>query len=321
MSRMPLIAAVMLCAASPGAALEGGTETYLLGSRDSFAGIVPGPGTYLNNDFVYFTGAAPTIPVGGLAVTKPKLGVFVYKLNATHVFDAHLWGGQLGLNVNVPMIGARMNVQGELGSGLSGGLQDSESGLGDVTVTPLMGWHSGNLHAALALQFFLPTGTYAPGSVDVAARGMDVLSTGKNRFGFDPTLSLTWFDPETGRELSGAMGVTFSARNDATDYQTAPELHLEATAAQHLANGMTLGVTGYGYMQLDDDGGSGADGFKAATGAASLRAQVFGIGPMIGWSTRVQDHPVTIKAKYITEFGAKRRFESDKFWVTLGVGF
>lgn len=32
-------------------AVDSGTETYLLGSRDSMAGALPPPGTYRNNDF------------------------------------------------------------------------------------------------------------------------------------------------------------------------------------------------------------------------------------------------------------------------------
>ena len=46
--------------ASTGAALaaEGGIGFYLLGSKGPFAGVLPAPGTYINNDLYYYTGSA-----------------------------------------------------------------------------------------------------------------------------------------------------------------------------------------------------------------------------------------------------------------------
>ncbi|MGR3614923.1 MAG: SphA family protein [Paracoccaceae bacterium] len=240
----------------------------------------------------------------------------------THVFDAHWGNARLGLNINLPYVSADGTYSGELGSGFSGTLTDTgESNFGDLTVTPLMNWTQGNLHTMLALQFFLPTGHYQSAQVDVASQSIDALNASKNRFAFDPTLSMTWFDPASGLELTGALGVTFSASNDATDYQTAPEAHLEVTAMQHLKNKVAVGLTGYAYHQIGDDSGSGAANLRAALGLSSLESRVFGLGPIVSWSTQIGNVPFSVKAKYVTEFGAKRRFESDKFWMTLGVVF
>jgi hypothetical protein len=303
-------------------ALEGGIETYLLGSRDSMAGVLPPPGNYWNNDFVFFSGRAPSFSAGGVVVTDPEVDVFTYKLNFTHVFDARWGNARLGLNVNVPYVSADGTYSGELNSGFSGALTDTgESSFGDITVTPLFNWQRDKLHTTLALQFFLPTGHYQSAQIDVANRTIDALNAGKNRFAFDPTIAMTWFDPTTGWEVSGALGVTFSAENDATNYNTAPEAHLEATVMRHLPNQLALGLTGYAYHQIGDDSGSGADGTKALLGISSLEARVFGLGPILTWSTKIGQTPVSIKAKYISEFGAHRRFESDKFWMTLGLVF
>ncbi len=303
-------------------AVEGGIEAYLLGSRDSMAGMLPPAGSYWNNDFVFFNGTAPSLSTGGVVVTDPEVDVFTYKFNFTHVFDA-TWGNtRLGLNVNLPYVSANGVYSGELSSGFSGTLHDTgEQALGDMTVTPLFNWNKDKLHTTLALQFFLPTGHYQSTSVDVANRTVDALNASKNRFAFDPTVSMTWFDPASGWEVTGAFGITFSAKNDATDYQSAPEAHLEATVMRHLPNKLALGLTGYAYHQIGDDSGAGADATKALLGANSLEARVFGIGPIVSWSTTIASTPVNFKAKYISEFGAKRRFESDKFWLTVGVVF
>jgi hypothetical protein len=90
---------------------------------------------------------------------------------------------------------------------------------------------------------------------------------------------------------------------------------------RHLPTKFALGFTGYAYQQLGDDSGTGADAIRQLTGATSLEARVFGLGPIVSWSGSVGEVPVSIKAKYMSEFGAKRRFESDKLWLTLGLVF
>lgn len=302
-------------------AVESGTETYLLGSRDSMAGVLPPPGTYLNNDFQYYSASAPSISLGGAAIVGPKLNALVYKFNLTHVTKQSLWGGSLAFNVNVPVAKGKLRASGEMNSGLSGNLQDTQVGMGDITFTPIIGWHDGNSHTSLAFQFFLPFGNYNTADVDVATRAFDVLNIGKNRFAFDPTVSRTYLNPETGFELTGALGVTFSAKNKATNYQTAPEMHFEGTVAQHLKGGWVAGFTGYAYQQIGDDSGAGARSIKSAFGAKSLRAQVYGVGPIVSYSTKLGDQAVSFKLKYIKEFGGKRRFEGQKLWFTAGVVF
>jgi hypothetical protein len=115
--------------------------------------------------------------------------------------------------------------------------------------------------------------------------------------------------------------VTFSTINTATDYQTAPELHFEATVAQHLPSGFTFAATGYAYQQLGNDSGDGAQNFQDALGAESLQARVFGFGPVLSYSTKIGGTSVSMKAKYIHEFGAKRRVESDVIWGNLTFAF
>lgn len=127
-----------------------------------------------------------------------------------------------------------------------------------------------------------------------------------------PTVAFTYLNPENGREASASAGITFSLENEATDYQTAPEFQLEATAMQHLPNGLALGLTGYTYRQLGDDTGAGADQMRALTNAKGLQARVSGLGPIVTWNTKVGDMPLSLKAKYIPEFEAKRRFESER---------
>ena len=316
--RTAMLAAAVLSAA-PVHAVEGGLGAYLLGSRDSLAGIAPPPGTYFTTDLVHIEGSVSFLALGGVVLTDVTSTAWIAKLNLTHSFAGELGGGRPVVTFTLPVVSGTLDFDGVAGTGLAGSLQNDKTAFSDLIVTPSLGWSQGNRHWLVAASIFAPTGYYEKASVDVAARSANAISFGKNRWAIMPTAAFTYLNPENGREFSASVGVTFSLRNEATDYQTAPEFQLEATAMQHLPSGLGLGLTGYAYQQLGDDSGEGADQMRALTGAESLQARVFGLGPIVTWNTKLGDMPLSLKAKYIPEFDAKRRFESDVFWVTLGL--
>lgn len=309
---------------SASVAVEGGAGAYLLGSRAAFAGIVPGPGFYMGMDFVYMDGSAEGLSLGGLPIrADTNLSVSFAKISMTKVFDAQLWGGTPALNLNVPFVfDAGLSFTGVTPPLVGVGIEDTTSGVGDITVTSLVGWHAGNLHYSAAFSVFAPTGSYNTASIDIPNRTINALNTGKNIWSFQPVVAATHFDPTTGLEYSGAASLLFSTRNKDTDYQNAPALNLEGTVLQHTKSGWAFGVSGYAYAQLDDDSGSGAAVTKAALGASSLRAQVFGFGPIITYSgASVFGQDASFQLKYFKEFGAKRRFESDVLWLNMSLTF
>ena len=315
------LAAALATAGIPAHAVEGGLGAYLLGSRDSLAGIAPPPGTYLTTDVIFIDGNAPTLAIGGVALTDVESSAWVAKINATHSLKGTLWGGRPVVTFTLPVVSGTLDFASELESGLSGGLSDDRTGLGDLTMTPMLGWSRDDTHWQIGASIFAPTGYYETASVDVPDREVRALSFGKNRWAFMPTAAFTWLDPDTGREFSATGSVTFSLENDATDYQTAPEAQMELAALQHLPSGLALGLQGYAYQQLGDDSGAGADAIRDITGAESLQARVFGIGPIVTWNTRIGATPLSLKLKYTNEFDSKRRFESDILWATLGLTF
>ena len=99
---------------------------------------------------------------------------------------------------------------------------------GDLTITPVIGWHDGNLHYNFALSIFMPTGEYDSAEISLAPPSVNnILNFSKNKWMFMPTLSATYLDPQAGLEFSGALGIGFSTRNPATDWKNAPELTFE----------------------------------------------------------------------------------------------
>lgn len=315
-----LLAAAVICS-QPAKATESGNGAYLLGSRDTFAGIVPPPGTYITNNFIFMSGDGPTLSLGGVPVTQPELSVYVNKLDIAHFFETEMFGGTPGLVVTFPM--GSGDVSGSfLLNAPFGGFKDENTGVADPIITGIVGWHEGKFHYSTSLSVFMPGGEWDPASVTLAPPAVDnILNFGKNRWAFVPALNGTYFNPETGFEVSGSVSITFSTRNETTDWQTAPELNLEAAVLQHLKNGLAFGVTGYAYQQLGEDSGSGAESFKDLLGGESLKARVFGAGPIVTYNTKFGKTPVGFKLKYIHEFEAKRRFESDVWWGSINFSF
>lgn len=302
-------------------AVEGGTSAYLPGSRDSLAGIAPPPGKYFTVDVFSLDSTAPFLPINGLVLSEVKSSATVTKLNFTHSFQSSLWSGQPYITLTIPYVSGSLSFAGELKNGLSGGFTDDQSGMGDLTITPALGYHAGNNHWVYAASIFVPTGYYEPAAFDIPARHASVLSFGKNRWAITPTVAYTYLDMKTGLELSASGGITFSQKNDTTDYQTAPEILIEMAALQHLPSGFAFGVTGYVYQQTADDSGSGADAVRNATNAESLQASMQGLGPIITYNTKIGDTAVSMKLKYVTEVNARRRFESDVISASFNISF
>lgn len=298
-------------------AVEGGTGAYLLGSRDTMAGIVPPPGTYMTTDFIHFEGSVNDVSIGGLPVVSADVSTNLFKLGITQSYATQIWGGTPAININIPLASADLTFTGPFGNGI----QDHQSGMGDVTVTPMLGWHQGDLHWNAFVSVYVPVGQYSATTVDLAAREIDALSIGKDVWSMQPGVAMTWFTPKTGFELSGALSVLFSQFHDATDYQTAPQVMLEMSALQHFKSGLAVGLTGYAYQQVGDDSGAGADAIRAALGADSLQASVNGIGPIMTYQGKLFGNATSFEAKHVSEFDATRRFGSDIVWLSATISF
>ena len=318
-----MLGTALACVAAPALAVEGGIGAYFMGTRDTFAGIVPPPGTYLSFTYDRLEGSVDGLSVGGLPIrADTDLTLNLLRLGITQSFATPLWGGTPALNLTIPYVNPQLTWTAVTPPLDGAAIDDETSGIGDLSVTGLVGWHRDKLHYSTGLTVYAPTGDYATATVNLRERTVDALSNGKNVWTFQPFVAATWLDTSTGFEASGAVSLLFSTQNSATDYQTAPALQLEGAVVQRITSGWGFGVTGYFYQQLDDDSGGGAEQTRVALGANSLQARVAGAGPIVTFSGgKLFGADVSLKAKYVTEFAAKRRFESDIFTVNLSLAF
>lgn len=245
--------------------------------------------------------------------------LLVTKLSFTKSFAEEFLGGRPMLSLTQPIAAGELTFEAAI-PGAAIRTTERKTGFGDTTLTAGLGWTRGRTHLAFQNSFFVPTGAYRRARVDAEGRTIRALSFGKNRLGVTSAVAVTRVS-ERGLELSGALGLSFSTRNRATEYHTAPELHFEGAIVQHFSPNFRLGLAGYAYRQLGEDSGIGADRLRALVGSASLRAGVAAIGPVVGYSTRLGSASINLKAKFTGEFGARRRLEGDSFQLSAAVGF
>lgn len=244
--RAVALGALFVAAAAPALAVEGGIGAYFMGSRDTFAGIVPPPGTYVSITYDRLNGSVDGLSVGGLPIrADTDLDLNLFRLGITQAFATPLWGGTPALNLTIPYVNPQLTWTAVTPPLDGAAIDDETSGLGDLLVTGLVGWHRDKLHYSAGLTVYAPTGDYDTATVDLAERTVEALSNGKNVWSFQPFVASTWFDMHTGFEASGALSLLVSTKNSATDYQTAPALQLEGAVVQRLRSGWGFGLTGY----------------------------------------------------------------------------
>jgi hypothetical protein len=174
--------------ASPAFAVEGGIGAYFLGSRDTLAGIVPPPGTYLSFSFDHMKGNVEGLSVGGLPIrADAEIELNLVRLGYTTAFDATLWGGTPAINVVVPVPDIALSYTAVTPPIAGRSVNDDVFGVGDLSVTGLVGWHNGNLHYSTALTIYAPTGSYDTASIDIPNRQVDALSLSKNVWSLVPS--------------------------------------------------------------------------------------------------------------------------------------
>jgi len=280
--------AALLAAAMPAHATEGGTSMYPNGTENFMLGALPPPGLYgmvFGNH--YSADRVNDSSGNNLFIPGFKVTANVVAPRLAWVPGTKVLGGDLVAHVIVPLVDLKVNVPGA---------SQSKTGIGDITTGLGVGYHhSPNLHSVVAVDFFLPTGSYTRG---------DIANIGKNHWGFEPAYGVSYIDPN-GFNGDIKMGYIFNGRNKDTDYTSGNEFHFDYAAGWGLGNGWTVGVGGYVYKQMSNDKQSG-------TTVVNNKGSARSIGPNIkydsgkGWFTTV---------KWEKEFSVENRAQGNALWV------
>lgn len=283
--RATLLTALVIAALGiPVAAQE--TGHYPAGVEGIKAASIPGPGQYLKWYNIYYEADAfndrngKNIPGGfdaEVLATAPRL---------IWITEEKAFGADYGFDLLIPVLYTDLAIPGA-------GITDSMGGVGDLYVEPLMlGWHGDRYDIGAAAGFWAPTGNYNLGRP--ASPGKDYWT---GMFTLGSTLYLdeekTWSAAVLGRYE------TNSVKNH-IDIRPGDNFHIEWGVAKNFEGKWDVGVSGYCYWQVTDDGGT------AVTYDRSVHDRFFSIGPEVnyfdadkglGWQLRYQfdfgaiDHP------------------------------
>lgn len=290
-------------------AAEGGAGFYLLGSKGPAAAITPPPGLYFQNDLYFYKGELggnKQLPTGGRVAVGVDGSAVVEIPTLIWIAPEPVLGGNLGLSATVPVgwkkTTADVTLAGPLGGTATGSVRDTVFTVGDPLLGGFIGWHAGNFHYQVGTLVNVPIGDYQDGEISNIAF---------NHWGADVFAAATWLDPTIGWDLSGVVGMTFNAKNPATEYKTGTEFHFEWAAVKHFNETFDAGLVGYYYQQISGDSGAGAIG--------PFKGRVAAIGATLGYNFAIADTPTAARIKYFHEFATENRAEGDAVVLTLSV--
>lgn len=299
---------------------EAGSGHYLPGAMSSFIDALPGRACFAYlNAFTYYQGSAGgtrQLSLGGQLAANVDASVYadtsIFLVETTE----KVFGGHYAAAVVVPYVWLNISADvtriGPLGGSQTLRRGDSNNGLGDLQLFPLMlCWTHGDLKLGTNLSVYAPTGDYARGQI---------ANVGKNYWTFEPGVNLSWLSSKIGTEVSLFAGYDFNSKNNATGYQSGEVFHLESTIAQHLPfyGGLIgVGANSFYYQQTTADNGSGAKlgGFEGRT---------MGVGPVVSFAKKVgraKNNDLVVEVKWLPELDVNKRLTGDTLWVKVALAF
>lgn len=186
---------------------------------------------------------------------------------------------------------------------------DSASGLGDLTLIPVMlAWKSENWQYNALLPIYAPTGDYEKGRL---------ANPGLNYWTFDPTVGASYNNSKTGLNAAVYAGIGINTRNTATDYKSGTVMHLDASLQQLLPAGpgfVGIGAEAFYVDQVSSDSGGNArlGGFKSRT---------TGLGPVLTYILPRGKETLVAELRWLRESSVTNRLEGDYFWLKLAYQF
>jgi hypothetical protein len=230
-------------------------------------------------------------------------------LVAGKTFDKTVLGGaHYTVAVAIPFSEIDLSGNVQLPGGGSIARRTSVSGIGDVSVIPVMlAWKKDQWQFNATLPIYAPTGSYKLGRLG---------NTGLNYWTFDPTVGAV-YSTKKGFNAMLHAGYAINTENEDTDYKSGSMLHFDGALQQILPVGkgfMTLGVEAFYFKQVTGDSGSGAT-------LGDFKGKTAGIGPVIGYIKPLGKDVLVFDLKWLKETETEKRLEGDYLWLKLTYKF
>lgn len=226
----------------------------------------------------------------------------------SYVFPTLVFGGQAALALLVPYGRTQTSVDATLHAALgpfgftrSAGFDQGVTGVGDLAPQLSLRWNEGVNNFMTYVTGNLITGRYDPKRIANLGIGHSTIDGGGG---------YTYFNPQTGHELSAVLGVTYNYENEYTHYQNGVDMHLDWGASQFLTKQLQIGLVGYLYDQASCDSGTGDR-------LGCFQSRVAGIGPQIGYIIPMGELQGYLNLKGYEEFDAMHRPDGWNVWLHL----
>jgi hypothetical protein len=303
----------LTCGSLPAESEEGGSGHYFPGSISDFADAVPGsPAFIVRYNQLYYSGSVGAnvpIPIGGhtaLGLEATSWGEGLTLAWRPKLDMGRRWS--YAMSATVPFLQMNVSARAVIGPATVSrtGTRDA---IGDLVVMPIMLNYNvnPNFNVNFRLGFYLPTGDYGVGRL---------ANTGKNYFTTEPTLGLQYFGTKNGREAALFTGFDFNTTNNATNYKSGTQFHIDGTLAQHLPllKGLAgIGVNSFYYQQISGDSGPGAT-LGAFEGISA------GIGPVLSYinpKSKNGHMDFMVDLKWLNEYYTKNRLQGNTVFLKV----
>ena len=302
---------------------EGGVSFWLPGLFGSLAAAPQQPGWAAASIYYHTTVAAGgdvslsrefeirKIPLNLSATATASLhatgdlGIFV----PSYVFATPVFGGQAAAtlmaiygNDSTALAGTVAGTIGPLPFGpLSVNINNATTGFGDLYPQFAVRWNNGVDNFMTYITGDVPVGDYSSSRLANIGIGHGAIDGGGG---------YTYFNPQTGHELSAVLGFTYNFMNGSTQYRNGVDMHLDWGASQFLTKQVQIGLVGYLYDQVSCDGGAGDR-------VGCFESRVAGIGPQIGFIFPIGGMQGYLNFKTYAEFDAADRPSGWNAWATF----
>lgn len=225
---------------SPSPATERGMTTYPDGVDTCRVGVIPPPGFYLANYFLYYN--APR--VRGTPVRQTHAEGIGFAPRFLYVSPVKILGANLAFAAAIPFVYQGLHLQ-------EANFSDYQFGLGNPYLDPfILGWHFSDLHVAAGLEVMVP-GTYSPNNP---------ASPSQNYFEFQPAMALSWL-PKWGLGGHIKLMYGFPTTNhrpikllgSRDSYKSGQAFHFDYCLDYAVHPNLRLGVAGFYYVQTTGD--------------------------------------------------------------------
>ncbi|REF85867.1 hypothetical protein DES32_1905 [Methylovirgula ligni] len=234
----------------------------------------------------------------------------LYLAIPSYTFSTPVLGAQAVIAMAIPYGGSFAGVNATLNGvvgprefTVSRGTSDNVLGFGDFLPMFSLRWNAGVNNYMAYVTTNIPIGVYNPNNL---------VNLGIGHAATDAGGGYTYFNPQTGNELSGTLGFTYNYKNPQTQYQNGVDMHFDWGASHFLTKQWQIGAVGYAYQELSCDSGAGDR-------VGCFESRVFGAGGQVGYIIPMRKLQGYLNVKAYKEFDGENRPYGWNAWLTFAI--